>query len=106
MEWVVHVERQQLREVALAVYIEGRPANQIYYQVRHGIKIEAHPDESPGKMETWYARDEESARQLALSIATENPGRAIYVAKVMSVTQCAAMPPTVSKYTDKGLIPQ
>ena len=104
--YLVHIERQDIRDWVLRVTTtNGRALDVRYHNTRH-VKLDATIDgEEASRMETWYCRNLAEAELLAFDLAKEVSGRAVYVTELKSIAQTAATPPIISKYTEKGLVP-
>lgn len=105
--FLVHVEREGLRDWQILMHDHGadRVRASRYYNSEE-VEIDANIESrSPQNMETWYCDDETTATNLAEHFARIMPGRNINVYKLVSVARSASTPPTISKYTEKGLLP-
>lgn len=106
-EWIVHVERENIRDWEVNVTLPGQRQRRYICSNSTTIDVEDDLDyEAPEKAETWYCADELVAKALALKISTRAPGRNVNVYKLAHVARSQVVNPTITPYNEKGLIPE
>lgn len=106
-EWIVHVERKNIREWEVNVGLPGQRGRSYIYWNSTETKVDRDVDwNTPATAETWYCGDEATAKALALKMSLEVPGSNVNVYHLAHVARSQVVNPTIVPYSDKGLLPE